>query len=723
MSVRHVVALGFSALAALALVGCGGSHASLPGLGQYARLAGPPASTPVQFRVYIPSSIVATSNGRRVEYVSSATKSMVITEQPAAGGPPISGIANCTSSVCSGSIVAPLGMGTFTISLYDGMGGGGNLLSRGSKMQTIVPNVANIVSVTFNPAVASVIVSVAPTALQVGSPGVTFISIIAKDADGNTIVGPGSFSPAIRIISSDTTGAITLPQTTLTDVGQKLEVDYNGALIANPVFSASQLGTQSVGRTIKDETPGTLSLFADEMQINGDFTGDIPDSAQELDGIPFDDQTSGGESILRQAQALRRPALYGQPGGTGALPSKVDLSSQMSPVLNQGQQGSCGAFSLSYAILSYQEKLVRNWSYFLSDGVTVDYTHVFSPAFLYNQVNGGMDSGSTLTGNLAFVAQNGNSSWSDMPYTDTNFTNQPSATAKQNALQFRILQYARIDPKNITAVKMQLAAGNAIYWAMPVDNNFQALTGMQVWRGPLQPGAGGHAMALAGYDDSLGAFIIRNSWGTSWGNNGYGYIDYNAFANNAYDAFVLKVADLSSPNVPNPLPTPSIAATGWNPSFNGPTGTGFQMTGTLSVSPLNAMNAQVQVGVYYVNPDGSLGGRVPMVTAQYADLAGNAATGTPVMPVPAGGLQANWTAYMPYSALPVLPGQSITMGAYAGLVLDGVEYPLSSGYTFTVTNTGGVLTGQSFMRSTRSTPTPQKAPFNRRFSPTNGGMS
>ena len=47
----------------------------------------------------------------------------------------------------------------------------------------------------------------------------------------------------------------------------------------------------------------------------------------------------------------------------------------------------------------------------------------------------------------------------------------------------------------------------------------------------------GHAVVAVGFDDSIeigpskGAFIIRNSWGEEWGENGYGYLPYDYLLN------------------------------------------------------------------------------------------------------------------------------------------------------------------------------------------------
>ena len=58
--------------------------------------------------------------------------------------------------------------------------------------------------------------------------------------------------------------------------------------------------------------------------------------------------------------------------------------------------------------------------------------------------------------------------------------------------------------------------------------------------GALVKGAmllGGHAVPIIGYDDlydygstAKGAFLVQNSWGTSWGNKGFFYMPYSVYS-------------------------------------------------------------------------------------------------------------------------------------------------------------------------------------------------
>ena len=53
---------------------------------------------------------------------------------------------------------------------------------------------------------------------------------------------------------------------------------------------------------------------------------------------------------------------------------------------------------------------------------------------------------------------------------------------------------------------------------------------------PSKVEMGGHAFLIAGYNDD--GFLVQNSWGTSWGNNGYATLRYDDWLDNGYDAWV-----------------------------------------------------------------------------------------------------------------------------------------------------------------------------------------
>ena len=48
---------------------------------------------------------------------------------------------------------------------------------------------------------------------------------------------------------------------------------------------------------------------------------------------------------------------------------------------------------------------------------------------------------------------------------------------------------------------------------------------------------GGHAICIAGYDDSKKLFKFKNSWGDGWGNEGYGYLTYDYMKQYCLDAW------------------------------------------------------------------------------------------------------------------------------------------------------------------------------------------
>lgn len=127
------------------------------------------------------------------------------------------------------------------------------------------------------------------------------------------------------------------------------------------------------------------------------------------------------------AQTPTAPALmYGMPLGASA-----DISSQMPPVGNQGQQGSCVAWATSYYYKSWSEKQDHGWS-------LTDTKHQFSPSFVYNQINGGGDNGSSFYSALSLLQNTGDVDIAEFPYNQNNYTNQPTAAQLQAARPYRI---------------------------------------------------------------------------------------------------------------------------------------------------------------------------------------------------------------------------------------------------------------------------------------------
>ncbi|MBW7858453.1 MAG: hypothetical protein H3C43_09210, partial [Leptonema sp. (in: Bacteria)] len=214
------------------------------------------------------------------------------------------------------------------------------------------------------------------------------------------------------------------------------------------------------------------------------------------------------------------------------LPTRVDFGTQMPPVVNQGQQNSCVAFSVGYYTHSYLENQSRNWGYD-TPAYGGSGNHVFSPAFIYNQINGGQDNGSYFDDALKLVINQGAAPWSVMPYSEKDYRTKPNQNQKTVAAGYKSQSYRRLPFDNLEAVKSELAAGRPVIFGITIDDAFYNLKKGQVYDKPSGQVYGGHAMTLVGYDDAKvspkgdkGAFKLVNSWGKDWGDNGFGWVSY-----------------------------------------------------------------------------------------------------------------------------------------------------------------------------------------------------
>ena len=225
--------------------------------------------------------------------------------------------------------------------------------------------------------------------------------------------------------------------------------------------------------------------------------------------------------------------------GAKKLKQSVDLREWCSPIENQGSLGSCTA-NAGAGLIEYFERRAFE-----------TYTNA-SRLFLYkvtrNLLDQTGDTGAylrTTMGALAVFGVPPEKYWS---YDISKFDEEPSSFLYSFARSYQALVYYRLDPPDISTsellnkIKTNLSAGLPSMFGFTVYSSYSQTNsngGKFPYPGPADSVAGGHAVVAVGYDDNMkikntdsggietkGAFLIRNSWGTGWGDEGYGWIPY-----------------------------------------------------------------------------------------------------------------------------------------------------------------------------------------------------
>ena len=215
------------------------------------------------------------------------------------------------------------------------------------------------------------------------------------------------------------------------------------------------------------------------------------------------------------------------------LPPSIDLSANFPPVGNQGIQNSCVGWAVGYALKSFQERLEERWEF----GPAT----MFSPAWIYNQINGGSDQGSHIHEALRLIVDEGAATLTTMPYIERDYRSQPTDRATREARQYRAENLGRVP--GTLQIKAALFNRHPVVIGMRVHENFNRLSGTNpVYSTFSGPVVGLHAVTIVGYDDNRfgGAFKVINSYGTGWGDDGYFWLPYEHFRRIAFEAFVLQ---------------------------------------------------------------------------------------------------------------------------------------------------------------------------------------
>lgn len=118
------------------------------------------------------------------------------------------------------------------------------------------------------------------------------------------------------------------------------------------------------------------------------------------------------------------------------------------------------------------------------------------------------------------------------PYDTSKVFLRPSWRSFQEAYPNKINSFYRIEATDgqelVDAIKQALRAQHPVVFGMRVDGVYMSTGADGIVSVPAsgKVEGGGHAQLIVGYDDNTQRWIVKNSWGTGWGDRGYGYVPY-----------------------------------------------------------------------------------------------------------------------------------------------------------------------------------------------------
>ena len=204
----------------------------------------------------------------------------------------------------------------------------------------------------------------------------------------------------------------------------------------------------------------------------------------------------------------------------GVLGSK-DLTDKLPPVFDQGSLGACTSHAITAAVIAESKdktllsRLFLYWNERLAMGQ--QYVRV--------------DIGAIIRDGLKSVVKDGSIPENAWPYDIETFANPPDPAMYDLAKKDLVTKYYYV-PQDSMSIKCALLEGYPIVFGISVYESFEQVTDGNIpMPKPDEKLLGGHAILLVGFDNHTQRFKFRNSWGSGWGQGGYGFLPYDYVLN------------------------------------------------------------------------------------------------------------------------------------------------------------------------------------------------
>lgn len=207
------------------------------------------------------------------------------------------------------------------------------------------------------------------------------------------------------------------------------------------------------------------------------------------------------------------------------------------PTPGHQKSDDCSGWATAYAFLSYIFKQVNG-----NQGYNKE--SLFSPSFVFAFRPNKNKSEMSILKAMEVLKERGSCPISIADTSINSFIFTPSSSDIKEASKYKLSSFYQVG-KDIELIKKCIAFGNPVVAGIIVDpvtfiykyanNRKDPVDGYVFKKNIMNNDLRSHSICICGYDDSIRAFKIINSWGTNWADGGYGWLDYDFLVNNIRD--------------------------------------------------------------------------------------------------------------------------------------------------------------------------------------------